>query len=117
MPNRDERASRLRQHLEQSGAKRARLFADSERQKHMTFHDLRATGITWMAVRGDDPLRIEQRAGHKGFATTEMCIREAENLAAGFGDRSHRSLRSSSVASRPPSQSRRNRVLRSKLPE
>jgi hypothetical protein len=25
---------------------------------------LRATGITWAAVRGDDPLRIKQRAGH-----------------------------------------------------
>jgi hypothetical protein len=86
MPDRDERASLLRQHLEQAGATRADLFADDERQKHITFHDLRATGITWMAVRGDDPLRIKQRAGHKGFATTEMYIREAENLAAGFGE-------------------------------
>src|SRR5208282_3675872 len=59
---------------------------DNERQKHVTFHDLRATGITWMAVRGDDPLRIKQRAGHSSFSTTEMYIREAENLAAGFGD-------------------------------
>jgi integrase len=68
--------------------KRADLFADNDRQKHITFHDLRATGITWMAVRGDDPLRIKQRAGHSSFSTTEMYIREAENLAAGFGDAS-----------------------------
>jgi hypothetical protein len=26
-------------------------------RKAMTFHDTRATGITWWAVRGDDPLR------------------------------------------------------------
>ena len=49
------------------------------------FHDLRATGITWMAVRGDEHLRIKQRAGHRGFSTTEMYIREAENLRDGFG--------------------------------
>ena len=38
------------------------------------------------SVRGDDPLRIKQRAGHRGIATTEMYIRDAENLAAGFGE-------------------------------
>ncbi len=46
----------------------------------MTFHDLRSTGITWCAVRGDEPLRIKQRAGHATFSTTEGYIREAENL-------------------------------------
>ncbi len=86
MPDNEDRAILLRQHLEQANVKRADLFADNERQKHVTFHDLRATGITWMAVRGDDPLRIKQRAGHRGFSTTELYIREAENLAAGFGD-------------------------------
>ena len=51
----------------------------------MTFHDLRATGITWCAVRGDAPLTIKQRAGHAAFTTTEGYIREAENLRDGFG--------------------------------
>jgi integrase len=86
MPDNEDRAALLRQHLTQAGVKRAELFADNDRQKHITFHDLRATGITWMAVRGDDPLRIKQRAGHSSFSTTEIYIREAENLAAGFGD-------------------------------
>src|SRR5579872_1824498 len=86
MPDNEDRAALLRQHLEQAEIKRADLFADNARQKHMTFHDLRATGITWMAVRGDDPLRIKQRAGHSAFSTTEIYIREAENLAAGFGN-------------------------------
>jgi integrase len=85
MPDNEDRAVMLRQHLEQAGVKRADLFADNDRQKHVTFHDLRATGITWMAVRGDDPLRIKQRAGHSSFSTTEMYIREVENLVAGFG--------------------------------
>jgi pimeloyl-ACP methyl ester carboxylesterase len=43
---------------------------------------LRATGITWMALRGDNPLTIKQRAGHRRFETTEGYIREAENLRA-----------------------------------
>jgi integrase len=86
MPDNEDRAALLRQHLAHASVKRADLFADNDHQKHVTFHDLRATGITWMAVRGDDPLRIKQRAGHSSFSTTEMYIREAENLAAGFGD-------------------------------
>ncbi len=86
MPDNEDRAVMLRQHLELADVTQSDLFADNERQKHITFHDLRATGITWMAVRGDDPLRIKQRAGHVSFSTTEMYIREAENLAAGFGE-------------------------------
>ena len=52
----------------------------------MTFYDLRATGITWMAVRGDDALKIMSRAGHRTFSTTQGYIREAEVLRAGFGE-------------------------------
>ncbi len=52
----------------------------------MTWHDLRATGLTWLAVRGDDPLKIKQRAGHATFSTTAGYIREAEAQRVGFGD-------------------------------
>lgn len=38
---------------------------------------LRATGLTWMAVRGDDPLKIMQRAGHTSFQTTQPRKRSA----------------------------------------
>jgi integrase len=85
LPGAEERAVRLREHLERAGVTRPGLFRNDGRQRHVTFHDLRATGITWMAVRGDDPLRIKQRAGHSAFTTTEGYIREAENLSAGFG--------------------------------
>jgi hypothetical protein len=37
-------------------------------------------------VRGDDPLKIMQRAGHADFETARIYLREAENLAQGFGD-------------------------------
>lgn len=86
MPDHEDRATLLRRHLELAGVKRAELFTSDAQRKHITFHDLRATGITWAAVRGDDPLRIKQRAGHLGFATTEIYIREAENLREGFGE-------------------------------
>jgi integrase len=86
LPDDEDRAIMLRQHLDRANVKRAELFTSDATRKHITFHDLRATGITWCAVRGDDPLRIKQRCGHKGFATTEIYIREAENLAEGFGE-------------------------------
>src|SRR5579871_2458730 len=53
-------------------------------RKAITLHDLRGRGITWCAVRGDDPLKIMQRAGHEHFETTKGYLREAENLADGF---------------------------------
>jgi translocation and assembly module TamB len=90
---------------------RAALHLDDVRHKHLTFHDLRATGITWMAVRGDDPLKIKQRAGHTTFSTTEGYIREAEDLRESFGEPADVPLwlydpmvcRNSSVPARAPS--------------
>lgn len=77
----DRKLSRqLQRCLRLAGLTRADLYADDATRKPLTFHDLRATGITWCAVRGDDPMRLKQRAGHAGFATTEGYIREAENL-------------------------------------
>jgi integrase len=75
----------LRAHLAAAGVERAELFINDRTRKWITFHDLRATGITWMAVRGDDPLKIKQRAGHRNLATTERYIRVAEELRPGFG--------------------------------
>lgn len=85
LPPDEDRAELLRRHLERAGVKRTELFAATATSNNLTFHGLRATGITWQAIRGDDPLRIKQRAGHKNLPTTERYIREAENLRAGFG--------------------------------
>jgi integrase len=85
LPDHEDRAVLLREHLERAEVKRTELFASDATRRAITFHDLRATGVTWAAVRGDDPLRIKQRAGHKSFSTTEGYIREAENLREGFG--------------------------------
>jgi integrase len=86
MPDHEDRAILLREHLETAEVKRSELLTSNAHRPRLTFHDLRATGITWAAVRGDNPMQIKQRAGHKGFATTEVYIREAENLRQGFGE-------------------------------
>jgi hypothetical protein len=79
-------AQQLREHLIRAGITRADLFADDESRKPLTFHDAgRATGITWMALRGDDPLKIQRRAGHADFDTTQIYIREAEALGPDVG--------------------------------
>ena len=85
MPSPGMLSRKLKHYLGKAGVKRAELFSGDATRKAITFHDLRATGITWMAARGDDPLRIKQRAGHASFGTTEGYIREAENLGASFG--------------------------------
>lgn len=76
----------LRRWLKVAKVDRAALHEGTPTQKPLTWHDLRATGLTWMAVRGDDPLKIKQRAGHSTFSTTELYIREAEAVRDGFGD-------------------------------
>jgi integrase len=79
----DRKLSRqLQRCLRLADVKRSDLYESDSARKAMTFYDLRATGATWCAVRGDDPLRIKQRCGHRSFATTEVYIREAENLGA-----------------------------------
>jgi integrase len=85
MPSPGVLSAKLRAYLHDVGVTRADLFQDDATRKAITFHDLRATGITWCACRGDDPLRIKQRAGHAAFTTTEGYIRDAENLSASFG--------------------------------
>ncbi|MBI2388604.1 MAG: tyrosine-type recombinase/integrase [Deltaproteobacteria bacterium] len=78
-------AKGLRVYLIAAGITRPELLARGPTRRWITFHDLRATGITWMAVRGDDPLKIRQRVGHEHVATTERYIRVAEELRPGFG--------------------------------
>ncbi len=86
MPPEEHLADKLRGYLKRAGVKRAELFKSDRTRRQLRFHDLRATGLTWRAVRGDEPLKIMQAAGHKDFATTMQYIRTAEQLRAGFGE-------------------------------
>jgi integrase len=79
-------ARNFRRWLWKAGVRRAALHETNAQSQNMTWHDLRATGATWMAVRGDDPLKIMQRCGHRDYATTLRYIREAEAVRDGFGE-------------------------------
>jgi hypothetical protein len=81
----DHMARLVRRWLHIAGVRRPEPHQRSPTRKPLTWHDLRATGATWMAVRGDDPLKIKQRCGHATFSTTELYIREAEAVRDRFG--------------------------------
>src|SRR6187402_192166 len=78
-------AADLRKHLEAARIDRAALFRNDATSKRLRFHDLRGTGLTWMAIRGDDPLKIQQRAGHTTFDMTQKYIRTAEAVGEAIG--------------------------------
>ena len=78
-------AADLRKHLELAGITREALFDTDDTRKRLRFHDLRGTGLTWMAIRGDDPLKIQQRAGHRTFEMTQKYIRTAEAVGEVIG--------------------------------
>ena len=76
-------AGTLRAHLQRAGVTRPALFTHDAYRKNLTFHDLRGTAATWMALRGDGPFVIQQRLGHKDPNTTYLYIREAEAVGEG----------------------------------
>src|SRR5690606_38801616 len=82
IPQQNNLARALRQHLEMSGVKRADIFADDASRRPLTFHDLRATGITWQAMRGDSPTTIMERVGHANLSTTEGYIRRGRLMVS-----------------------------------
>jgi integrase len=86
MPHVRDLCDQLRRYLPWAGVTRAELFADDETRAPLTFHDLRATGLTWRAVRGDDALKIQRAVGHKSLATTQKYIRDAEVIGRDIGE-------------------------------
>ncbi len=86
MPPTEDLAATLRDHLWRAGQRRAELHEDRETTKRVTFYDLRSTGITWEVLAGTEPLRVQQRAGHKNFGTTQGYIRTAEELGVSVGE-------------------------------
>lgn len=87
MPPPEALSATLRRYLEWAGVTREDLFVPESdpTRRRIVFHSLRDTGITWRAVRGDDPLKIQRAAGHDDFATTQGYIHAAEVFGTGFG--------------------------------
>lgn len=81
-----DRSGQLKRALTRAGITRAELFEGGATRKALTFHDLRATGITWEAVAGTDLAKIQQRAGHTTTSTTLIYVRLADEVrGVGFG--------------------------------
>lgn len=80
-------SSRLRRHLRIAGCQREALYAADATRRPLTFHDLRATGITWMALRGDSIGDIQERVGHLQILTTQAYMRRGRLLARARGER------------------------------
>ncbi len=78
-------ARNLRHWLLKAGIDRRALHEGTETSQNITWHDLRATSATSMAVRGDDAHKIMQRCGHRSFSTTQLYVREGEAIREGFG--------------------------------
>jgi len=85
LPSERDMARGLRRWLKRAGVDRPELHTTTATTKAITWHDLRATGITWMAIRGDAPQAIMQRAGHADYATTNRYVRDALAIREGFG--------------------------------
>lgn len=87
LPPREEIAARLRKYLGWAGVDRVDLFADDETRRQLSAHDLRHSGITWRAVRGDDHLKVQRAAGHDDLRTTQRYINEAQTFeGSAFGE-------------------------------
>ena len=65
---------------------REALSADDNERKRLTFHDLRATGITWRTMRGENPFLVQGAAGHKSFSTKEGYMRATNLRGKGIGE-------------------------------
>ncbi len=88
VPPEEDLSERLRKYVGWAGITRAALFVDPKHKtlKRLTWYDLRATGITWRAVRGDNPTKVHLAAGHEDLKTTLVYIRTAEASAPTFGE-------------------------------
>lgn len=82
-------ARKLRADLLAAGVDRHELHHLSEPheapREWMIMHGCRHTGVTWMAVRGDEPMRIMARAGHSEFSTTLGYVNNAALLRRTYG--------------------------------
>lgn len=77
----------LRDDLRTAGVLRPELHGgatgDTSLQRPMTFHDLRHTYATWLALRGENALVIQQRLGHSEAKMTARYIEAAEEVGRG----------------------------------
>jgi len=76
----------LRRWLKRAGVDRVQLHEGTSVSKQLRWHDMRATGLTWLAVEGRPPTEIRDVAGHAQTSMTDRYMRAAGILRSGrFG--------------------------------
>jgi integrase len=86
LPSLRDMARGLRRWLDRAGVKREQLHFGSTVSKKLRWHDLRATGLTWLAVEGRNATEIRDVAGHTQTSMTDRYMRSAGVLRGGrFG--------------------------------
>jgi integrase len=85
LPPREDWAATFRVHLKRAGVDRESLYENTPTVKNITLYDLRATGITWRTLRGDDTRKIQREAGHEDYNTTDGYVRDAAVYGTALG--------------------------------
>ncbi len=83
LPTCRDMARGLRRWLKKAGVDRPQLHESSTVSKQLRWHDLRATGATWLAVEGKGPTEIRDIAGHTQTSMTDRYMRSAAILRGG----------------------------------
>jgi len=84
LPSFRDMARGLRRWLWNADVRRVQLHEGSTVSKQLRWHDLRATGLTWLAVEGVSATEIRDVAGHTATSMTDRYMRAAGMLR---GDR------------------------------
>lgn len=74
-------AARLRKYLQWASVARKELYRTTRTSKQITWHDLRATAATWLAIRGEAPQSVMAKCGHENMETTLGYVRLAAVLS------------------------------------
>jgi integrase len=72
----------LREHLLRAGVDRSDLHHESPSTQRVTFHDLRASYGTWLALENVPVTAIAERMGHEEIATTMQYVRMGDSVRA-----------------------------------
>jgi hypothetical protein len=87
MPPPEDRAELLRRDLVAVGVTRAALHIEHDPiQRAIVFHDLRDTGLTHMAVRGDSPVMVQWAGGHTDYKMTSGYVERGQTERRRIGD-------------------------------
>jgi integrase len=76
----------LRAWLKVARVDRAALHTSDRTRRALRLYDLRSTGATWCAARGDSGPSIQERLGHADYRQTQAYVRAVNVIRDAFGE-------------------------------